>query len=134
MKTLTNRCVLLASIILVSGCASSGKVSNEPSNPVVGAWEYVIESPEGLFTGDLLVTENEDGLQAYISEAQEENTIEAESVEFDQETQTLSFSFDNPEFGRMNVSLTLSEQEMRGMLHAVQYSLDVPMVVTPSEQ
>jgi len=132
----SNRFLLVAVIVLASGCASTQEMADEPSSPFVGSWEYVIDSPEGQFTGYLMITEDETGLKAFVSEGDSEieGSIEVDSVEFDQEMQLLSFSFDNPDYGRMNVSLTLEEQEMNGILHVVQFSLDVPMVVTRSEQ
>jgi len=129
--------VLLVMIFLVSACGATREMAIQPPSPVVGTWNYTIESADGVFTGYLMVTDDEEsGLKAYISEeaAQVGDSIEAELVEFDQETQKFSFSFDHPEYGRLNVMLTLEEQEMNGFLHVVQFSLDVPMILTYSEQ
>jgi len=110
--------------------------SSETSSPVAGMWDYSINSPEGVFTGNLEIIPQEAGLAVHIiqEDQQEGDSIVAESVEFVVDSQTLTFSFENPEYGRMNVSLTLDERgNLNGILHAVQFTIDLPMVVTPSE-
>jgi len=111
--------------------------SDEPTSPVAGMWDYSIEAPQGLFTGHLEMIPQEDGLAVHILQEgqQADDALMADSVAFDEETQMLTFSFENPEYGMMNVTLTLDDQGvLNGVLHAVQYTVDAPMVVTRSEQ
>jgi len=130
-------CFIFFFVFYIAGCASSGNMaSSETSSPVAGMWDYSINSPEGVFTGNLEIIPQEAGLAVHIiqEDQQEGDSIVAESVEFVVDSQTLTFSFENPEYGRMNVSLTLDERgNLNGILHAVQFTIDLPMVVTPSE-
>lgn len=123
--------------LFLGGCASTGGLSSEDS-PVVGDWNYSIDSPQGIYTGMLMIVEGDSGLEISLAEeGQEDNpeaVIRADSVEFDEEAQTLSFSFDNPEYGRMNVSLVLGEEGGSGVLHVVQFGVDIPMTATRSDQ
>ena len=129
---------LLIFAVIAAGCASTGEMtSDEPTSPIAGMWDYSIEAPQGVFTGHLQMIPQEAGLAVHIfqEDQQEEDALVADSVEFDEDTQTLTFSFENPEYGEMNVTLTLDDQGvMNGVLHAVQYTVDAPMVVTRSEQ
>lgn len=104
----------------------------------MGDWNYSIDSPQGIYTGMLMIVEGDSGLEISLAEeGQEDNpeaVIRADSVEFDEEAQTLSFSFDNPEYGRMNVSLVLGEEGGSGVLHVVQFGVDIPMTATRSDQ
>ncbi len=134
-----NTCTLFAlfSVLLLGGCASIGGLSSEDS-PVAGNWDYSVDSPQGVYTGTLMIVQGDSGLEVSLAEeGQEDNpeaAIRAVSVEFDEETQTLSFSFDNPEYGTMNVSLVLGEEGLSGVLHAVQFGVDLPLMATRSDQ
>lgn len=123
--------------LFLGGCASIGGLSSEES-PVVGDWDYSIDSPQGIYTGVLMIAQGNSGLEISLAEeGQEDNpeaVIKSDSVEFDEETQTLSFSFENPEYGRMNVSLVLDEEGLSGVLHAVQFGVDAPLTATRSDQ
>ena len=121
--------------ILTGACASSGKImSTERNSSVTGIWNYGIDSPEGLFTGTLIVAAGDTGLNISVLGEGEESPVQAEDVEFDVETQTLSFSFEDPDYGMLEVSLVLGEEGMDGVLHAVRYGVDSPMTAARSEQ
>ena len=121
-------------LFILGGCASTGGLSSEES-PVAGDWTYSIDSPQGIYTGTLMIAQGDSGLE--ISLAQEDNPeaiVDAYSVEFDEEAQSLSFSFDNPEFGAMHVSLVLGEEGLSGGIHVVQFGVDLPLTATRSDQ
>ncbi|MCY4224685.1 MAG: hypothetical protein OXF06_07590 [Bacteroidetes bacterium] len=137
MRTLHFSIIVLL-VVVTARCASTGEMaSDEPTSPVSGMWDYSIDAPQGLFTGNLEMIPQEDGLAVHILQEgqQADDALMADSVAFDEETQMLTFSFENPEYGMMNVTLTLDDQGvLNGVLHAVQYTVDAPMVVTRSEQ
>ncbi len=125
--------LILFSVFILGGCASTGELSAQQS-PVAGTWDYRIDSPDGVFTGTLSILDSDEGLLVEISVVDQEETSKGESVEFNQDTQSLSFSLDTSEYGRMHVSMTLGEDELSGTLHAVEFQLDVPMTATRSDQ
>ncbi|MXX97687.1 MAG: hypothetical protein F4065_05010 [Rhodothermaceae bacterium] len=123
-------------VLVLGACASTGELSTEES-PVAGDWTYSIDSPQGIYTGTLMIVQGDSLEVSLAEEGQEDNPeeiISAYSVEFDEETQTLSFSFDNPEFGTMHVSLVLGEEGLSGGIHVVQFGVDLPLMATRSDQ
>ncbi len=124
-------------VLLLGGCASTGGLSSEVS-PVAGDWNYSIDSPQGIYTGTLIIVQGDSGLEvSLLEESQKDNpeaATSADLVEFNEETQTLSFSFDNPEFGTMNVSLVLGEEGLNGTLHVVQFGMDMPLMAARSDE
>ena len=122
-------------VLFMGACTSSGEmVSGKPVRPVAGNWDYSIESPEGLFTGKLIITDAETELNVSVMGEGQEAPIEAVDAGFDEETQTLSFAFENPDYGMLEVSLVLGDDGMDGILHAVRYGVDSPITATRAEQ
>lgn len=124
-------------IVILGGCASTGGLSSEES-PVAGDWIYSIDSPQGIYSGTLMIAQGDSGLEILLAEEGQEDNPEAfistYSVEFDDDAQSLSFSFDNPEFGVMHVSLVLGEEGLSGEIHVVQFGVDLPLMATRSDQ
>ena len=130
--------IALVSVIFLGGCSALGGLfSKESPSPVSGNWSYSIDSPQGIYTGTLQIVEGDPGELVIIMSQDGDNSadvVRPESNEFDEETQTLSFTFDNPEFGTMNVSMVLDEAGLSGTLHVVQFGMDVPILATRSDQ
>ena len=121
-------------VFFVGACTSSNQtVSEKLENSVVGHWNFSIDSPEGVETGTFIIAQKEDtGLDVQIlQEGEDPLSIQAE---FDTETQTLSFSFEDVEYGDMEVALVLKEEEMGGILRVIQLGVDVPVVATRMSQ
>ncbi len=120
----------------LGACASyGGLTSTETASPVMGSWDYTVESPDGIFTGKFLISEGEYGHKlVFTSDEEDTEPIQAEAVQFDSETQMLTFEFDNQDYGRMEVSLTLHEGGMNGILHSVQFGVDAPLTATRTGQ
>ncbi len=120
----------------LGACASYGELSStESSSPIIGSWDYTVESPDGIFSGKFMISEGEYGLSLlFTSEEEDTDPVQAEAVQFDSETQMLTFEFDNQDYGRMEVSLALHEGGMNGMLHSVQFGVDAPLTATRADQ
>ena len=115
----------------IGACASSSEVtSDEPVSPVVGIWDYSVDAPNGVLRGLIFVEEGESGLEIRLQGEADPAFIQADSIEFEQETQSLSFVFEDEEFGVINVSAILDGSELSGFMHVVQFAIDVPMNAT----
>ena len=130
-----NCLIVTVFILFIVGCTSLNEVKYSPKfQPIAGAWDYRIESTTGPYTGKLLISPEGEDLQISITEDGEEESIYAENIVFDSEPQTLSFSFLDDQYGIMNVSLTLVEERMSGILRVTQYGLDLTMTATRPAQ
>ncbi len=118
---------LVLAALLIAGCAGSKEVAKAP-HPLAGAWDWSVDTPQGIFTGVLTFTEADDMLSGMIAgdEAPDE-TAPLEEVAFDTEMSKVTFKFDNPEFGLMIVNLTLDGDALNGIMNVTQIGMDVPM-------
>ncbi|MCY4158686.1 MAG: hypothetical protein OXF48_03660 [Bacteroidetes bacterium] len=112
------------------------EVASDPASPVVGSWDYIVDSSDGVFTGKIMVVETETGLDATIMAdvGEEVDVVQTEKVEFDTETQTFSFSIPQSDYGEIEGSLVLSEEGMSGTLYLVQSDISAPITATPTEE
>ena len=120
-------------VFFAGACTSSNqKVSEKSENLVVGHWNFSIDSPEGVETGTFIIAQENSNLGIQIlREGEDPLFLQAE---FDTETQILSFSFEDNNYGDMEVSLALEEEEMKGILSVIQLDLDVPIAATRVHQ
>ena len=116
-------------LLLVAGCAGSREAAQAP-HPLVGNWEYTLDTPQGVYTGLLTFTESEEGLAGmiHLDETPIEEAAPMEELAFDSETMQLTYSFDGGEFGRMSVTMTLEGDNMDGLMTVHQFGVDVPLV------
>ncbi len=130
--------LVLIVVLFASSCASSGEMaSTEPVNPLLGNWEYTLDTPNGIFTGGLHINEDESGLSVGMTqEGQPEGTdpLMVDEIAFDEETQTLSFSFVDDQYGKMVVSMVLGEEDMIGSMKVTQFGVDVPITAMRAEE
>jgi hypothetical protein len=123
--------LVLLIVLFASSCASSGEIASpEPTNPLLGSWEYAIDTPDGIFTGGLHINEGESGLSiGLIEEGLPEGTepLMVDEITFDEEAQTLSFSFVRDDYGKMVVNMVLGEEGLSGTLRVIQFGVDVPI-------
>ena len=112
------------------------EVASDPASPVVGSWDYIVDSSDGIFTGKIMVVETETGLDATIMAdvGEEVDVVQTEKVEFDTETQTFSFSIPQSDYGEIEGSLVLSEEGMSGTLYLVESDISAPITATPTEE
>ena len=130
--------LILLTVLFASSCASSREMaSTEPANPLLGIWGYAIDTPDGIFTGGLHINEGESGLSIGLTEeGQPEGSgqLMADEITFDEEAQTLSFSFIHDDYGKMVVNMVLGEEGMAGTLRVTQFGVDVPITATRAEE
>ncbi len=118
---------LVLAVLLMAGCAGSKEAAQAP-HPLAGAWDWSVDSPQGIYTGVLTFAEAEGMLSGTIAGSEDlTQTLPLEEVMYDSEMSKVTFSFNNPEFGMMNVSLTLDGDALDGLLNVVQMGADVPM-------
>lgn len=112
-------------ILLVAGCAGSRQMVN----PLVGNWDYTIDTPQGVYSGVLAITESEEGLAGTIDMADSPigGEVVVEDLAFDSETMQVTYSFDSGEFGMMSVTLTLDGDNLDGLMTVHQFGIDVPL-------
>lgn len=130
--------IALLIVLFASSCASSREMaSTEPANPLLGSWEYAIDTPDGIFTGGMHINEGESSLSISLTEeGQPEGTepLAVDEISFDEETQTLSFSFVDDDYGKMVVNLVLGEEGMAGTMRVTQFGVDVPITAMRAEE
>lgn len=79
---------------------------------LVGTWSYEVETPQGSQTGTLVLEGDESGLSGTISGAGTDETQDIEGVSFD--GTTLSFVINNPDMGRLNVTVDVEADSFDG--------------------
>ncbi len=120
----------LFAALLIAGCAGSKEVAKAP-HPLAGAWDWSVDTPQGVFTGVLTFTEVEDMLAGTIGAAQTpDEYAPLEELMFDSEMSKVTFNYDSGEFGIMNVTLTLDGDALNGIMNVTQFGVDVPMTVS----
>ena len=121
---------LCLAVLLMAGCASSKEaVMEKAPHPLAGAWDWSVDTPQGVFTGVLTFADVDDMLSGTIAAAEApEETAPLEEIMFDTEMSKLTFDFDNPEFGLMKVTLTLEGDALTGVMNVTQMGADVPMM------
>ncbi|MFB3131090.1 MAG: hypothetical protein ACE10K_01055 [Rhodothermales bacterium] len=119
---------LLLAALLIAGCASSKETAKAP-HPLAGAWDWSVDTPQGVFTGVLTFSEVEDMLAGTIGTAQApDETAPLEELMFDSEMSKVTFTYNSgDEFGIMNITLTLDGDALNGIMNVIQFGVDVPM-------
>ncbi len=124
--------LLLLSVFLLAGCASSKKAAEEmvkAPHPLTGAWNYSLDTPQGVYTGIMTFAELEDMLSGTItSDDQPEQAAVMEDLSFDNEM--LKFKFDGGEFGTLSVNSTMAGDKLTGTMTIGAYGVDVPLVAS----
>ena len=124
---------LVLAVLLVSGCAMLRKAA-EP-HPVAGQWGYTLDSPQGVYTGVFSIEESEEGLIGNIEMADSPvgATMAMDELAFDEESMTLTYSFDSGEFGVMSATFTLKGDSLEGLLTVHQFGMDLTFVAERQE-
>lgn len=126
-------------ILFVSACAGSRQTAMQPemepepessevANPLLGDWNYDVDTPQGIYRGLLSFTMTDGVLGGIIvGDDAPDEIANITDLAFDAEASTVTFNFDGGEFGIMSVSLTLGEEGMKGLLKVTQYGMEAPM-------
>ena len=115
--------------LLLAGCAvtRSAAPESEP-HPLEGDWDYTLDTPQGVYTGIFNFEVAEDGLAGTVMQEGGAEPAILEELAFDDMAGTATFSFDSGEYGIMVVHLTLEEDAMSGLLTALDFAVDLPIV------
>ena len=117
-------------VLLIAGCAGSREAARAP-HPLAGAWDWSVDTPQGVFTGVLTFTEVDDLLAGAIAASQApDQTAPLEELMFDSEMSKVTFKYDSGEYGRMIVTLTLDTDALNGIMNVTQFGVDVPMTAS----
>ena len=122
--------VLFLAATLLAGCAGSKEAAApaKAPHPLAGAWDYSIDTPQGIFTGVVTFAEAADMLSGTIAAAESPDQAgPLEELMFDSEASKVSFKFDSGEYGMMVVNLTLDGDALNGLMTVTQFGVDVPM-------
>ncbi len=121
---------LLLAALLIAGCAGSKETAKAP-HPLAGAWDWSVDTPQGVFTGILTITEVDDMLAGTIGAAESpDQTAPLEALMFDSEMSKVTFTYDSGEYGIMNVTLTLDGDALNGIMNVTQFGAEVPMTAS----
>lgn len=153
MKNRIPLSVLLLAVFLVAGCASSKEAAKDTMadaanageaamqvekeammkemHVLAGAWNYSLDTPQGVYTGVLMLMDGAEGLSGTItSDDQPDQAAPLENVMFDEDMSKLTFSFNGGEFGTMKVDTKLTDGKLMGMMNVGAYGVDVSMTAS----
>ena len=123
-------------LLLVTGCVGAREARPAlPAHPLAGSWDYTLDTPQGVYKGVISFTETAGALAGSVAmEQAPDEPASIDSLMFDAEASMLKFSFDSGEFGVMEIELSLTENELSGVMNVVMYGFEVPMVAVRQEE
>jgi len=109
-------------------------VEPEPQHPLLGEWTYTLDTPQGVYTGTMIFSMEADVLGGVlVLDTAPEDTASFEPT-YDIDTAEVAFFFDTGEYGIMDFSLTLGEDDMlRGNPFLRDYSFELDLVASRKE-
>ncbi len=117
--------LLLVAVTLLAGCAGSREAARAP-HPLAGAWDYSIDTPQGVFTGTVTFTEVDEVLTgAIVSSEQPDASAPLDDLAFD--GSTLKFKFDSGQYGILAVTATVEGDAFDGLMNVASFGVDVPI-------
>ena len=120
---------LVLAALLIAGCAGSQEtIVEQSSHPLAGAWDWSVDTPQGVFTGILTFAEAEDVLSGTIAASDNpELTASLTELMFDSAMSKVTFKYDSGEYGIMDVTLTLDGDALDGLMNVTEFGVEVPM-------
>ena len=118
---------LAAFLTFLAGCAGTREAATPP-NPIVGTWAYSVDTPQGIYRGDLVIQETDAGLTGVIKASNQPGETALRDLAFD--GRTVTFVFNNPEAGLVRANIDLADDALEGLLIAPAYSLEMPVTAT----
>jgi len=110
----------------VGDAASDTMEAVSGSSAAHGDWDWKIDSPDGVFTGTFTIEGEAEALSGYMMSAEggdEKLPLEDVMLDGDQ----LSFSFTNPDYGKMTVKGTVDGDDFNAILNVANFGVDLPM-------
>ncbi len=123
MKRLFNASlVLFLAAGLVAGCASSKKATQ---HPLVGMWDYTVETPDGTYNGVVSIAEAEGALLGTITNDALPGKMELTGLMF--EDSKVTFNFDSGEFGVLEFNADITDNLIKGNINVPGFG-EMPVV------
>jgi len=152
MSRLLNSSLILA-IFLFVGCGSSktmtdsagdmasdvkedakemadAKMADAPASMAHGSWTWSVESPDGTFTGTFFIEGTADAPTGYMLSDQDPTGTKLPLADIVISGDELSYSFQNPDYGKMLVKGVIDGDTYNSMLEVTQFGVDMPMEST----
>ncbi len=126
MRTVTF-CLIAPILAALAGCASLRNAAPEPP-AIVGNWDYELDTPQGVYRGTFSFEQSEEGLAGSVTQDGGVDGVVLEEITFDEETGLTTFSFDSGEFGMIDVSFTVADNAITGVLSVLDFNADVDLV------
>ncbi len=120
---------LFLMVLFLAGCAGSKKAT--APHPLAGAWEYSLDTPQGVYTGIMKFEETDGVLSGTItSDDQPDQAAPLMDLAFNAEMSEVSFKFDGGEYGNMRVQSMLDGDALKGTMNVGAYNVDVPLTAS----
>ena len=126
MRTLTV-CLIVPALLALAGCATLRSAAPEPP-PIVGNWDYELDTPQGVYRGTFMFEMTEEGLAGSVTQDGGVDGVVLDELMFDEETGVATFSFDSGEFGIIDVNFTIEDDTLSGILSVLDFGADLDLV------
>ncbi len=150
MSRLLNSTLILALFLFV-GCSSSktvtdsasdmadekkkeeiekmadAKMADAPASMAHGTWTWSVESPDGTFTGTFFIEGTADAPTGYMLSDEDPTGTKLPISDIVINGDELSYSFENPDYGKMNVKGVIDGDTYNSMLEVTQFGVEMPM-------
>lgn len=94
----------------MAGCASSKKAA--APHPLVGNWTYSVDTPQGVYTGMVKITETDGNLTGTITNDAVPGEMELAGLMF--ENNKVTFKFDSGDFGMIGFDADVANNQFTG--------------------
>ena len=142
---LTGALILL---LVAAGCAGSRDMAMEPEMPaepepmeeaapmlpIVGDWQWSLDTPDGTYTGALIFSMEGDSLMGAVTlDVSPQDSLYFGAM-YNEADSLATFSYDSGEFGMMDVELKLDGSDtLRGTQFVRDYSMPLDLAATRKE-
>ncbi|HYE58713.1 MAG TPA: hypothetical protein VD948_09415 [Rhodothermales bacterium] len=127
--------LLLAALVLLPVAAraqtapvtpATAEATGLPADSLVGSWSYSVETPDGAFTGRLIVEKAQDGtLTARLTgDAGGGQSLPVQRFAFD--GRSLTGTFSNPAYGEIGINVSVTGRAFSGEFIALAMGASVP--------
>ena len=97
---------------IFAGCASTKKAAQ---HPLVGMWDYSVDTPDGTYNGVVTIAEVEGVLSGVLTNDALPGEMELSGLTF--EDNKVSFKFDSGEFGILTLNANVMDNKMEGSIN-----------------
>lgn len=108
--------LLFLLVLVLAGCAGADKATQ---HPLVGNWSYEIETPDGAYTGTLVITQVDGVLGGMLVQANGEGSTPLQNVTY--ADGQMSFQADTDAAGQVTGTATVNGDAFEGTLDTAYY-------------